>query len=71
MKAIRFLASCLAAGSHREAGAVYTVPGQIPADEAVYLVRLGRAESHEAEVVETAEQPASAAVKPRKKTKAE
>jgi hypothetical protein len=71
MKAIRFLATCLAAGAHREAGAVYTVPGQIPADEAVYLVRLGRAEAHEAEDAETAEQPVSVAAKPRKKAKAE
>jgi hypothetical protein len=71
MKAIRFLASCLAAGHHREAGAVYTVPGQIPADEAVYLVRLGRAEAHEAEAVENAEQPLGVAIKSRKKAKAE
>lgn len=71
MKAIRFLATCLAAGEHREAGTVYTVPGQISADEAEYLVRLGRAEAHKAEVAETVEQTVSAAVKPRKKAKAE
>lgn len=60
MNAIRFLATCQAAGEHREAGAVYTVPGQIPANEAEYLVRIGRAETHEVSVA-----------KPRKKAKAE
>lgn len=57
-KAIKFLASCLASGEHREAGAVH----EIDAAEADFLIRMGRA-------VEVEVAPAEA--KKPKKAKAE
>lgn len=47
MKAIKIISKCAASGQHLSEGKVFKVPDQVSEEDAVRLVRMGRAEEAE------------------------